>query len=92
MSYTNKEYIFNVRYKFSNKFDPDVVLKRVKEEVATYPVINCFINEQSDKEYYVVKIVLNAREKDHAILKSEILARLINLNRSLAAQQEATPK
>ena len=92
MTYNNRDYIFNVRYEFSNKFDPDVVLKRVKEEVATYPVINCFINEQSDKEYYVVKIVLNAREKDHAILKSEILARLINLNRSLAAQQEATPK
>jgi len=92
VTYTNKDYIFNVRYKFSNKFDPDVVLRRVKEEVATYPVINCFINEQSDKEYYIVKIVLNAREKDHAILKSVILARLINLNQSLAVQQEVTPK
>jgi small-conductance mechanosensitive channel len=92
VTYTNRDYIFNVRYEFSNKFDPNVVLRRVQEEVATYPIISCFINEQSDKEYFIVKVVLNAREKDHAILKSEILARLINLNRSLAAQQEVTPK
>jgi len=92
VTYTNRDHIFNVRYEFPNRFDPDLVLKRVKEEVATYPVINCFINEQSDKEHYMVKNVLNAREKDHAILKSEILARLINLNRSLSAQQEFTLK
>ena len=92
VTYTNRDHIFNVRYEFPNRFDPDLVLKRVKEEVATYPVINCFINEQSDKEHYMVKIVLNAREKGHTILKSEILARLINLNRSLSAQQEFTLK
>ena len=92
VTYTNRDYIFNLRYEFPNRFDPDSVLKRVKEEVTTYPVINCFINEQSDKEHYMVKIILNAREKDHAILKSEILARLINLNRSLSAQQEFTLK
>ena len=89
VSYTNREYIFNVRYEFPNRYDPGMILKRVKEEVAGYPVINCFINEQSDKDYYIVKVVLNAKEKDHAVLKSEILTRLINLNRSLGAQKEA---
>lgn len=89
VTYTNRDYMFNVRYEFPNKFDPALVLKRVKEEVADFPVINCFINEQSDKDYYIVKVVLNAREKDHALLKSEILTRLINLNRSLSARQEA---
>ena len=89
VTYTNRDYIFNVRYEFQNKFDPALVLKRVKEEVANYPVINCFINEQSDKDYYIIKVVLNAKEKDHAILKSEILTRLINLNRSLSAMPEA---
>jgi len=92
VTYTNRDYIFNVRYEFSNKLDPAVVLPRVKEEVASYPVINCFVNEQSDKDYYIVKVVLNAKEKDHAILKSEILTRLINLNRSLSARQEVTLK
>ena len=35
------------------------------------------INEQSDKEYYIMKIVLNAKEDDHAVLKSEILAKIL---------------
>ncbi|MDG7006903.1 MAG: mechanosensitive ion channel family protein [Nitrososphaerota archaeon] len=86
VTYTNSDYIFNVRYEFSNEYDPNLVLRRVREEVSGYPVINCFINEQSDKNYYIVKVVLNAKEKDHAVMKSEILARLINLNRSLDAQ------
>ncbi len=90
VTYTNRDYIFNVRYEFSNKLDPAMVLERVKKEVASYPVVNCFINEQSDKNYYIVKVVLNAREKDHAVLKSEILTRLINLDRSLSARQEVT--
>jgi small-conductance mechanosensitive channel len=89
VTYTNRDYFFNVRYEFSNKLDPALVLKRVKEAVANYPVVNCFINEQSDKDYYIVKIVLNAREKDHAVLKSEILTNLINLNRNLSERQEA---
>lgn len=89
VTYTNRDYIFNVRYEFSNKFDPALVLKRVKEEVVGYPVISCFINEQSDKDFYIVKVVLNAKEKDHAALKSEILTRLIGLNRSLSVRQEA---
>ena len=92
VTYTNRDYIFNVRYEFSNRFDPDLVLSRVKEALVGYPVINCFINEQSDKEYFIVKVVLNAKEKDHALLKSDILARLINLNRSLSAGAEVTAR
>lgn len=88
VTYTNRDYIFNVRYEFQNKYDPDFVLRRVREEVSEYPVVNCFINEQSDKDYYIVKVVLNAKEKDHAVLKSEILARLINLHRRLEEQVE----
>lgn len=92
VTYTNKEYIFNVRYEFPNRFDPAVVLAKVKEAVADFPVISCFINEQSDKTFYIVKVVLNAKEKDHAVLKSEILTRLINLHRSLEGQAKVTPQ
>lgn len=88
VTYTNREYIFNVRYEFPIKFDPALVLKRVKEEVAGYPVVDCFINEQSDKDYYIVKVVLNAKEKEYATVKSEILTRLISLHQSLSAQKE----
>ena len=92
VTYTNRDYIFNVRYEFPNKYDPNLILSRVKEAVTGYPVINCFINEQSDKDYFIVKVVLNAKEKDHAILKSEILARLINLTRDLEAKAEVPAK
>ncbi len=92
VTYTNRDYIFNVRYEFSNRLDPNVVLKRVKEEVASYPVVNCFINEQSDKSYFIVKIVMNAVRKDHALIKSEVLARLILLNRELEGAGSAEPK
>jgi small-conductance mechanosensitive channel len=83
LSYTEENYIFNVRYEFSNRFDPEMVLLRVREAINKFPVVNLFVNEQSDKEYYIVKAVLNAREKDHALIKSEILTRLIRLHRDM---------
>jgi small-conductance mechanosensitive channel len=86
VTYTNRDYFFNVRYEFPNRFNPRLVLARVKDAVAGYPVVNCFINEQSDKQYYIVKVVLNAKEKDHALLKSEILANLILLNQELESK------
>jgi small-conductance mechanosensitive channel len=83
LSYTEENYFFNVRYEFPNRFDPEMVLLRVREAINQYPVVNLFVNEQSDKEYYIVKAVLNALEKDHALIKSEILTRLIRLHREL---------
>ena len=46
-------------------------------------MISIFINEQSDKQYYILKIVLNAKEQDHAVLKSEILSKIIGIHNSL---------
>lgn len=88
--YTNRDYFFNVRYEFPVRFPPDVVLKGVAEETKGYPVIKTYVNEQSDKEYYIVKVVLNAKEKDHAELKSQILARLIGLHRRLVEKYPTT--
>lgn len=85
LSYTEEKYIFNVRYEFPNRHDPEMVLNRVKEAVKDFPVINAFINEQSDKMYYIVKVVLDAKENDHALLKSEILTRFIKLHKELDA-------
>lgn len=86
VTYTDTDYFFNVRYEFPNRLDPRLVLARVKDVVAAYPVVNCFINEQSDKQYYIVKVVLNAKERDHALLKSEILTQLILLNQELESK------
>jgi small-conductance mechanosensitive channel len=87
IAYTNKDYIFNVRYEFPNKFDPELVLGRVCKELKDFPVLHVYINEQSDKEFYIVKVVLNAKEKDHAALKSEILSRFIRLHRQLKEEK-----
>jgi small-conductance mechanosensitive channel len=87
ITYTNKDYIFNVRYEFPNKFDPELVLGRVRKELKDFPVLHVYINEQSDKEFYIVKVVLNAKEKDHAALKSEILSRFIRLHRQLKEEK-----
>ncbi len=89
LSYTEEDYFFNVRYEFPNRFDPEMVLRRVGEAIKDFPVVNLFVNEQSDKEYYIVKAVLNAKDKDHALLKSDILTRLVRLHRELEA---ADPK
>jgi small-conductance mechanosensitive channel len=89
VTYTNRDYIFNVRYEFSNRLDPRRVLALVKDAVSAYPVLDCFINEQSDKQYFIVKVVLNAKERDHALIKSEILTKLIILNRELEEKVES---
>jgi small-conductance mechanosensitive channel len=83
VEYSERDYIFNVRYEFSRRFDPDEVLKRVSVAIEGYPMTSILINEQSDKEYYIVKIVLNAKEDDHAVLKSEILAKIIRVHKQL---------
>lgn len=80
ISYTPRDYFFNVRYEFPVRLDPEAVLERVKEETKDYPVEKVYVNEQSDKEYYIVKLVLNAKQADHAQLKSEILTRFIRLH------------
>jgi small-conductance mechanosensitive channel len=86
VSYTEKDYVFNVRYEFSVELDPEEVLKEVSAAIRDYPVMSILINEQSDKRYYFVKIVLNARERDHAVLKSEILTKIIRIQKQLEGQ------
>jgi hypothetical protein len=62
----------------------------VREETKEFQVLNVFVNEQSDKEYYFVKVVLNAKEKDHAILKSQILTRFIRLHKEFNEEIKAS--
>lgn len=81
--YTERDYVFNVRYEFSIRFEPERVLKLVNAALEGYPLISIHVNEQSDKQFYFVKLVLNAKEKDHALMKSEILSKIINIHRQL---------
>jgi small-conductance mechanosensitive channel len=89
VSYTEENYFFNVRYEFPNRFDPEMVLLRVREIISRYPVVSVFVNEQSDKDYYIVKAVLNAREKEHALIKSDVLTHLVRLHRELLESERS---
>lgn len=92
LSYTGEDYVFNVRYEFPKQLDPGLVLSKVREEMRDFPVINVYVNEQSDKSYYIVKVVLNAKEKDHAALKSDILTRFIRLENDLSGGEKVELK
>jgi small-conductance mechanosensitive channel len=81
--YSERDYIFNVRYEFSVEFDPAGVIERVSDAIKDYPVMSIVVNEQSDKQFYILKIVLNAKEQDHAVLKSEILTKIIRIHNQL---------
>lgn len=78
-----QDYIFNVRYEFPIKCDPEIVLSQIKEALRDMPVLSIRVNEQSDKDYYFVKIIMNAKGHDHADLKSEVLKRLIKIHKKL---------
>ncbi len=88
VSYTERDYIFNVRYEFHIRNDPSQVLQLVSAALKGFPMLNVMVNEQSDKQYYIVKVVLNAKEKDHAIMKSQILTKIIAIHRGLEAEAE----
>lgn len=93
VSYTEENYFFNVRYEFPNRFDPEMVLLRVREIISRYPVVTVFVNEQSDKDYYIIKAVLNAKEREHALIKSDVLTHFVRLHRELVeAETKAVEK
>ena len=83
LEYNDHDYTFNVRYEFSVKFDPEDVLKRVSTSLKQYPVVGVYVNEQSDKQYYFVKAVFNSKTDDHTVMKSEVLSRLVRIQREL---------
>ena len=74
-----------VRSEFKIDCDPELVLSQVKETLKDLKQVgSIIINEQSDKEYYIVLIQFSASpEEDWTALKSEILRRLIVVQREL---------
>ena len=83
LEYSDRDHAFNVRYEFSVKFDPEDVLRRVSTSLKHYPVTGIYVNGPSDNQFYFVKVVLNSQSNEHTTMKSEILSRLVRIQRQL---------
>ncbi|MCS7136442.1 MAG: mechanosensitive ion channel family protein [Aigarchaeota archaeon] len=79
------ERISQVRYEFKVDYDPDLVLERIKKALSDMNEIEeITINEQSDKEYYIVLIRFTTPlDKDWKEIKSEVLKRIVKVHREL---------
>ncbi|MGI0084521.1 MAG: mechanosensitive ion channel family protein [Nitrososphaerales archaeon] len=79
------ERLLQVRYEFKIEFDPDEVLRAVGDALSDLKQVQkILINEQSDKEYYIILIQFSAPiSEDWAALKSEILKRVVKVHREL---------
>ncbi|MEM1566493.1 MAG: mechanosensitive ion channel family protein [Candidatus Bathyarchaeia archaeon] len=75
-----------VRYEFPIQFDPDTVLEKIRTElnennISDYRV---YLEEQSDKNYYIVLVVATAPpNKKVREFRSELLKHLIKVHRTL---------
>jgi len=89
---TQLERVLQVRYEFKVEYDPDLVLERIRNVLSDMEEIeDITINEQSDKEYYIVQIrFLTPVGKDWRTIKSEILKRLIKVHRELKLIEKTT--
>ena len=85
--------IYQVRYEYKVDFDPEMVLGMVKKALADIrEVREVVLNEQSDKEYYIIRVKFQVPvEENWSLLKSEILKRLISVHRALRVQLQASP-
>ncbi|MEZ0394755.1 MAG: mechanosensitive ion channel family protein [Desulfurococcaceae archaeon] len=83
-----------VRYEFPIDYDPEEVLRAIKEVLRDVDGnARAFLEEQSDKNYYIVLVVANTPPgRKVREFRSEILKRLVNVHRRLKAAQEAAKR
>jgi len=97
MGYTpehSSERQLQVRYEFKVDYDPDLVLDQVKNALADLKYVGkIIINEQSNQEYYIVLVEFEVPiGEDWAILKSEILRRLVKTHRAFRSGIQSTTR
>lgn len=78
-----------VRYEFPVTYDPDDVLKRIKETLSKkFQDFKIYVEEQSDKNYYIILVIAetlpNVKVRD---FRSEILKQIIKVHRELTKEQ-----
>jgi hypothetical protein len=78
-----------VRYEFSVEYEPSIVLEKIRKSLVTVTRdFNVYIEEQSDKNYYIVIIVANVPQGEKVReFRSKILEKLISIHRELALKK-----
>ena len=66
-----------IRFEINQTIDPEETLKYIKELISKYGDLEVYIDEVSEKEYYIIIIEGNLFAKDYRKVKSEILKELI---------------
>lgn len=78
--------VVRVRYEFPIQYDPDAVLKKIRDELSNnnFKGYNVYLEEQSDKGHYIVLIVAetppNVKIREY---RSNLLKHLIKVHREL---------
>ncbi|MEM2455344.1 MAG: mechanosensitive ion channel family protein [Candidatus Bathyarchaeia archaeon] len=78
--------IVRVRYEFPVEYDPDIVLKKIRDELSKNNFIGCrvYLEEQSDKNNYIVLIIAesppNTKIREY---RSDLLKHVIRVHREL---------
>lgn len=77
--------VVTVRYEFPVEYDPEFVLEKIRESLRGISRdIRVYVEEQSDKNYYIILVVAHTPEgMGIREFRSRILTRLINIQREL---------
>ncbi len=82
--------IVRVRYEFPIQYDPDTVLEGIRRELDKNKITDCkvYLEEQSDKNYYIVLVVATAPPNTKIReFRSELLKHIIKVHRTLVQTQ-----
>ncbi|MGC9079652.1 MAG: mechanosensitive ion channel family protein [Nanopusillaceae archaeon] len=71
-----------IRFELPQKLDPEMVLNDIKDIIKEFGDFKVYIEEVSEKEYYIIIIEGVANFSNYKLVKSEILKRLIQYRNS----------
>jgi len=84
------ERVRKLRYEFPIDISPSEVLEAVKAKLADINgVQSIYLEEQSDKTYYILTVVFEAPLHEWREMKSQILARVIEVHRMMRLSTQA---
>lgn len=79
-----------LRYEFPVDISPETTLNMLRQALAEFPEVKyIYLEEQSDKTYYIVAIVFDAPASGWREVKSKLLAKVIEVHREIKSRVPA---